>query len=57
MESKELWRTDKGFIFPGKKTSLISNVHPKKPDSARMDELQKVGKLSSILQTENLRIA
>lgn len=42
MDSKELWRTDKGFIFPGKKTSLVSNIHPKKPDSARVDELQKV---------------
>ncbi|KAL9960808.1 hypothetical protein ACROYT_G034311 [Oculina patagonica] len=41
MDSKELWRTDKGFIFPGKKTSLVSNVHPKKPDSARVDELEK----------------
>ena len=43
MDSKELWRTEKGFIFPGKKTSLVSNVHPRKPDSARVDELQKVG--------------
>ena len=43
MDSKELWRTGKGFIFPGKKTSLVSNVHPKKPDSARVDELEKVG--------------
>ena len=42
MDSKELWRTEKGFIFPGKKTSLVSNIHPKKPDSARVDELEKV---------------
>ncbi|XP_020606074.1 uncharacterized protein FLJ43738-like [Orbicella faveolata] len=41
MDSKERWRTEKGFIFPGKKTSLVSNIHPKKPDSARVDELQK----------------
>lgn len=41
MDSKERWRTEKGFTFPGKKTSLVSNVHPKKPDSARVDELQK----------------
>lgn len=40
-DSKELWRTEKGFIFPGKKTSLVSNIHHKKPDSARVDELQK----------------
>ncbi|CAH3148550.1 unnamed protein product, partial [Porites evermanni] len=30
-DSKALWRTNKGFIFPGKKTSMVSNVHPKKP--------------------------
>lgn len=40
-DSKALWRTNKGFIFPGKKTSMVSNVHPKKPDSARVDELNK----------------
>lgn len=41
MDSKQLWRTEKGFIYPGKKTSLVSNTHPKKPDSARADELKK----------------
>lgn len=41
LSSKKLWRTENGFIFPGKKTSLVSNIHPKKPDSARVDELRK----------------
>ena len=53
MDSKERWRTEKGFIFPGKKTSLVSNIHPKKPDSARVDELQKVpGKLLSFRNSD-----
>lgn len=41
MNSKRLWRTDEGFTYPGKKTSLVSNLHPKKPHSARVDELEK----------------
>ncbi|RMX52800.1 hypothetical protein pdam_00012207 [Pocillopora damicornis] len=41
LSSKKLWRTENGFIFPGKKTSLVSNIHPRKPDSARVDELRK----------------
>ena len=42
LDSWKKWRTPKGFICPGKKTSLESNKHSKKPDSARMDELRKV---------------
>ncbi|XP_041347622.1 uncharacterized protein LOC121367489 isoform X2 [Gigantopelta aegis] len=33
------WRTDSGFIYPGKKTMIQSNVHPDKPDDARLEEL------------------
>ena len=42
LDSQAKWRTTNGFVYPGKKTSLESNIHQKKPDSARVDELRKV---------------
>lgn len=42
LNSVQKWRTPHGFVFPGKKTSIESNFHHKKPDSARLDELNKV---------------
>ncbi|XP_069795917.1 uncharacterized protein cfap92 isoform X3 [Narcine bancroftii] len=40
-KSKEAWLTSDGFRFPGFKSSLEANEHPKKPDQARIDELKK----------------
>lgn len=41
-ESVDKWKTPTGWIFPGKKTSLESNNHPKRPDPARIDEVRTV---------------
>lgn len=41
-DSKQKWKTEKGFIYPGMKSMLECNVHPSKPDPARLDELQEV---------------
>ncbi|EDO32777.1 predicted protein, partial [Nematostella vectensis] len=54
LESVRNWRTADGFIYPGKKTSLASNVHPKKPNSARADELNKPWK-ENILHSNILK--
>ena len=41
-ELKDAWKTHNGFIYPGKKTMIQSNAHPKKPDQARVEELCEV---------------
>ena len=45
LASTKRWQTSNGFIFPGKKTALESNIHPKTPGNARLDELIKVSLL------------
>ncbi|CAH1265877.1 KIAA1257 [Branchiostoma lanceolatum] len=40
-ESRDMWRTKEGFIYPGMKTTLECNVHPHKPGEARVDDLRK----------------
>ncbi|XP_066284865.1 uncharacterized protein [Branchiostoma lanceolatum] len=40
-ESRDMWRTKDGFIYPGMKTTLECNVHPHKPGEARVDDLRK----------------
>lgn len=42
--SKDNWKTPNGWVFPGRKTFIESNKHHKKPDPARVDELQMVRK-------------
>ncbi|KAL8603356.1 hypothetical protein ACOMHN_039719 [Nucella lapillus] len=39
--SRSLWRTHTGWIYPGKKTMVEGNVHPKRPHYARVDELKE----------------
>ncbi|XP_076468773.1 uncharacterized protein LOC143299450 isoform X2 [Babylonia areolata] len=39
--SKELWRTPTGWIYPGRRSMIESNVHPKRPSTARVDELKE----------------
>ena len=41
---KDKFRTPNGFTYPGKKTMIQSNAHPKKPDYARIEALQDVSK-------------
>ena len=41
-ENKAKWRTTEGWTFPGMRTTKESNVHPRHPDTARLDELDQV---------------
>ncbi|XP_070557636.1 uncharacterized protein [Ptychodera flava] len=36
---KAAWRTEDGFVYPGVKDAMESNIHVKKPHPARVDEL------------------
>lgn len=45
-KSKSMWLSPEGFVFPGFKSSIESNLHPQMPDEARLKELSEV--------TENL---
>ena len=46
--SKEKWRTPAGFVFPGRKSMIQSNVHPMKPGSPRREELKEVRKCANV---------
>ncbi|XP_071485699.1 uncharacterized protein [Diadema antillarum] len=39
--SRAQWQTDDGFVYPGIPSSMESNVHAKRPDPARRDELKE----------------
>ncbi|XP_059161294.1 uncharacterized protein LOC131944620 isoform X2 [Physella acuta] len=39
--SKAKWRTENGWIFPGMKSMKEMNVHPQRPNSARVEELRE----------------
>lgn len=41
-ESQARWKTEKGWIFPGMKSTLECNEHPQRPNTARIEELQEV---------------
>ena len=43
MKEKEKRSTSDGFVLPGAKTAQESNRHPRQLDTARVDELRKVG--------------
>ncbi|XP_078399164.1 uncharacterized protein cfap92 [Cetorhinus maximus] len=43
--SKTAWLTFDGFRYPGFKSSLEANEHPKKPDEARISDLKKVSSM------------
>ncbi|CAF0826449.1 unnamed protein product [Brachionus calyciflorus] len=40
-ESKNMWKTTEGWIYPDVKTSLVSNEHPKKLDQASLDHINE----------------
>ncbi|XP_069500062.1 uncharacterized protein CFAP92 isoform X2 [Ambystoma mexicanum] len=40
-KSKDSWLTHDGFVYPGVRTDLECNQHPKKPDEARLEDLTK----------------
>ncbi|KAK6320750.1 hypothetical protein J4Q44_G00077260 [Coregonus suidteri] len=41
-QSRAAWRTRDGFLYPGFRSSIEANEHPRHPDEARRDELRKV---------------
>ncbi|XP_049682604.1 uncharacterized protein CFAP92 isoform X9 [Accipiter gentilis] len=40
-KSKSMWLSPYGFVFPGFKSSIESNLHPQMPDEARLEELSE----------------
>ncbi|XP_067400507.1 uncharacterized protein CFAP92 [Emydura macquarii macquarii] len=38
-KSKNMWVSPNGFVFPGFKSCIESNLHPRMPDEARLKEL------------------
>ncbi|KAF1656362.1 hypothetical protein FQA23_0012809, partial [Aptenodytes patagonicus] len=40
-KSKSTWLSPDGFVFPGFKSSIESNLHPQMPDEARLEELSE----------------
>ncbi|KAM6387481.1 uncharacterized protein CFAP92 [Pluvialis apricaria] len=40
-KSKSMWLSPDGFVFPGFKSSIESNLHPQMPDEARLEELRE----------------
>ncbi|KAM9654866.1 uncharacterized protein CFAP92 isoform 5-T8 [Morphnus guianensis] len=40
-KSKSMWLSPDGFVFPGFKSSIESNLHPQMPDKARLEELSE----------------
>ncbi|XP_061328966.1 uncharacterized protein CFAP92 isoform X1 [Pezoporus flaviventris] len=40
-KSKSLWQSPDGFVFPGYKSSIESNLHPQMPHEARQEELRE----------------
>ena len=42
MMSRASWMTLQGWAYPGHKSSVLSNLHPRKPHEARIDSLKEV---------------
>lgn len=40
-KSKSMWQSPDGFVFPGYKSSIESNLHPQMPHEARQEELRE----------------
>ncbi|CAI9553300.1 unnamed protein product, partial [Staurois parvus] len=53
-KSREEWMTSNGFIYPGYKSSIDCNRHPKRPDDSRILELTKAWK-ENILHANTLQ--
>ncbi|XP_053378149.1 uncharacterized protein LOC123529262 isoform X2 [Mercenaria mercenaria] len=41
LESEARWKTEEGWIYPGMKSTLEANEHPRHPHTARVDELHE----------------
>ncbi|XP_053150347.1 uncharacterized protein CFAP92 isoform X2 [Hemicordylus capensis] len=53
-QSKEMWLSSKGFVFPGFKSSVECNMHPRMPDEARQLELTEKWQ-ENLLNTSQLK--
>ena len=51
-EHRARFKTEKGWIFPGMKSMLECNVHPRRPITARVEELQEVGNSRYVIKLQ-----
>ena len=49
-DAKAAWKTSAGWTYPGKKTMQEANIHGRKPDVARTEELTEVFNPSTLDQ-------
>ena len=42
------WKSSEGWVYPGVKSTRESNQHAKRPDPARLDELNDVRSINSL---------
>ncbi|XP_061474116.1 uncharacterized protein CFAP92 isoform X3 [Rhineura floridana] len=53
-QSKSMWLSPEGFVYPGFKSSIESNLHPHMPDEARLMELHEKWQ-ENLLNASNMK--